>query len=545
MKILAQTFIVLLLCNIPAYSQHENHQMPEMLETKPMALLPDKGFVHRKVSTRNREAQAYFDQGLSLYYAFNDGDAARSFERAAELDPQLAIAQWGVALAKFPRQTGGGNPDDEKRLKEAREAINKAMAMNAPPGERIYIEALSKAFSDDGRRDKAALKLAYKNAMGEIYKRSPKDNDAATLYAMSMMYYHFSRNLTKDGKPLEYTLEMVSVLENGLKRDPKHLGLTHIYIHTVEDSLEPERALKAANLIRSLKLNSPAFGHLVHMPAHIYVRTGDFQASVESNEETARMPTNELSEDFRKWHYGHAAQFLLFSYAMQGNYAKAEEIFKRFPDAAVSRFGNRRLQYLVRFRRWDEILNFPAPKPDSPPADRSSYHWARAHACAATSKTAEAEAERKLLSDATKEQAELRAKQISGEALKILSNLISLNENRLSAAIALARGDYKMAIEFLREAVAIEDMLLYNEPPTSILPVRESLGGALLLDKQYSQAEKVFRQDLKYNPGSGRSLFGLMKSLEAQGKKDEAKKVGRRFQLAWRYADTKLRVEDL
>ncbi|MCA1623341.1 MAG: hypothetical protein LC778_05985 [Acidobacteria bacterium] len=457
MKILAQTFIVLLLCNLPVYSQHENHQMPEMLKTKPMALLPNKGFVHRKVSTKNREAQAYFDQGLSLYYAFNDGDAARSFERAAELDPQLAIAHWGVALAKFPRQTGGGNPDDEKRLKEAREAINKAMAMNAPPGERIYIEALSKAFSDDGRRDKAALKLAYKNAMGEIYKRSPKDYDAATLYAMSMMYFHFSRNWTKDGKSLEYTLEMVSVLENGLKRNPKHLGLTHIYIHTVEDSLEPERALKAANFLRSLKLNSPTFGHLVHMPAHIYVRTGDFQASVESNEETAQMPTNELSEDFRKWHYGHVAQFLLYAFA-------------------------------------------------------------------ATGKTAEAEAERKPLFDATKEQVELRAKQISGEAFKSFSNLISLNENRLSAAIALARGDRQTAIELLRKAAAIEDMLPYGEPPTSILPVRESLSGALLLDKQYGQAEQVFRQDLKYNPGSGRSLFGLMKSLQAQGKKDEAKK---------------------
>ncbi|MCA1639939.1 MAG: hypothetical protein LC768_16700, partial [Acidobacteria bacterium] len=303
-----------------------------------------------------------------------------------------------------------------------------------------------------------------------------------------------------------------------------HLGLTHIYIHTVEDSLEPERALKAANFLRSLKLNSPTFGHLVHMPAHIYVRTGDFQASVESNEETAQMPTNELSEDFRKWHYGHVAQFLLFSYAMQGNYAKVEEIFKRFPDAAVSPFRNRRLRYLVRFRRWDEILNFPAPKPDSPPVDRSSYHWARAYAFAATGKTAEAEAERKPLFDATKEQVELRAKQISGEAFKSFSNLISLNENRLSAAIALARGDRQTAIELLRKAAAIEDMLPYGEPPTSILPVRESLSGALLLDKQYGQAEQVFRQDLKYNPGSGRSLFGLMKSLQAQGKKDEAKK---------------------
>jgi len=210
----------------------------------------------------------------------------------------------------------------------------------------------------------------------------------------------------------------------------------------------------------------------------------------------------------------------------------------------VSPFRNRRLLYLVRFRRWDEILNFPAPKRDSPPVDRSSYHWARAYAFAATGKTAEAEAERKPLFNATKEQVELRSKQISGEAFKSFSNLISLNENRLNAAIELARGDRQTAIEFLRKAVTTEDMLLYSEPPISILPVRESLGGALLLDKQYAQAEQVFRQDLKYNPGSGRSLFGLMKSLEAQGQKDEAKKVGREFQLAWRYADTKLRVED-
>src|SRR5687767_14847060 len=284
-------------------AQHADHKAPTTAAgSKPIELVTTDAITHRKVATSNKQAQAYFDQGLTLYYAFNDGDAVRSFRRAAELDPQLAMAHWGVALAAFPRGTGGGNSSDEKRLKEARDAIKAAMSMQAPPSDRVYIEALAKLLPEGSSYDRQASQDAYRDAMKAVYAAAPKDADAGALYALAIFYAAGSSNWTKDGKPIGKWQEMVDVLEAGLKHHPKHLGLTHIYIHAVEESFQPERALTAADALRKLKIFTPSFGHLVHMPAHIYVRTGNFKRSVESNEETATMPTNTLSEEFRLWH---------------------------------------------------------------------------------------------------------------------------------------------------------------------------------------------------------------------------------------------------
>lgn len=508
-------------------AQHTDHKAPETPVTgKPIELVTTDAIAHRKVATSNKQAQAFFDQGLTLYYAFNDGDAIRSFRRAAELDPQLAMAHWGVALAAYPRGTGGGNPSDEKRLKEARDAIKTAMSLPAPPSDRIYIEALAKLLPDDAGYNRKSSEDAYREAMKPIYAASPRDADAAALYALSIFYSAGYNNWTRDGEPVGRWPEMLAVLEAGLKLHPKHVGLTHTYIHGVEESMQPERALAAADALRGQKIFIPSFGHLVHMPAHIYVRTGNFQKSVESNEETATMPTDTLSEEFKLWHYNHVLNFLLFSYGMQGNFAKVTHSLDRKFIFKSPRSSDQRPRYWVRFKRWDDILKAPAPPADSRPETLSGWTWARAMAFAATGDIAKAQAER---SRDTTDKSPLR----------------KIDDARIDAAIARQKGDKAKEIDFLMDAVDAEDTLGYSEPPLSISPVRENLGGALLRDGQFVEAERIFREDLRRNAGSGRSLFGLMKALEGQGKKDEARTIEKRYLEAWKYADIKLTVEEL
>lgn len=527
MKKFAKLSLIIVVCSAAVFPQHAEHNPPGgQAVSKPIELVSTDAISSRKVATSNKQAQAFFDQGLTLYYAFNDGDAVRSFRRAAELDPRLAMAYWGVALAEYPRGTGGGNPADKDRMKAARDAMKTALSMPAPPSDRKYIEALSKLLPDEAGYDRKASEEAYREAMKPIYESSPRDADAAALYALSIFYSAGYSNWTRDGEPVGRWPEMLAVLEAGLKLHPKHVGLTHTYIHGVEESMQPERALAAADALRGQKIFIPSFGHLVHMPAHIYVRTGNFQKSVESNEETATMPTDTLSEEFRLWHYNHVLNFLLFSYAMQGNFAKVSHSLDRKFIFKSPRSSDQRPRYWVRFKRWDDILKAAAPPADSRRETLQGWAWARAMALIATGDVAKAEAERPK------------------ETLD-MSPLQKIDDARINAAIARQKGDKAGEIDYLRDAVDAEDTLPYSEPPLSISPVRENLGGALLRDGQFVEAEKTFREDLRRNPGSGRSLFGLMKALESQGRRDEAATVEKRFREAWKFADIKLIVEEL
>lgn len=512
---------------VSVYAQHTNHQPPETASAeKPIALVTTDAISHRKVATSNKQAQAYFDQGLTLYYAFNDGDAVRSFRRAAELDPTLAMAHWGIALAAYPRGTGGGNPSDEKRMKEARDAVKTAMSMSSPPSDRVYIEALSKLLPDEAGYNRKASEEAYRVAMKAIYDGAKKDADAVALYGLAIFYAAGYENWSDEGTPIGGWQELIDVLEGGLKDHPKHLGLTHTYIHAVEESPRPERALDAADALRGLKIFTPSFGHLVHMPAHIYVRTGNFQKSIDSNEQTATMPTDTLTEEFRLWHYNHVLNFLLFSYAMQGNSAMVSKTLDRKFGFYAPRYSDQRPRYWARFKRWDDIIKEPEPAADARPATKVGWAFAKAMAFAVRGDAGKAEAERaKLQPDS--------------------SALWKLDDFRVAAAIARSRGDKKAEIDALTQAVAAEDTLSYSEPPLSISPVRENLGGALLRDGQTAEAEKVFREDLRRNPGSGRSMFGLVTALETQGKKGEASKLNSELKKAWKYADITLTVDSL
>ncbi|MFL6255946.1 MAG: hypothetical protein ACJ74T_13120 [Pyrinomonadaceae bacterium] len=548
MKFPALLLMLLLACGA-AQAQHEHHSTQK---SDAAALVTGMGSWHHPVTTRDAEAQRFFDQGLRFVYAFNHDEAVRSFQRAAELDPSLAMAHWGIAYALGPNINLDVDPEREKA---AYNAVQQALALiaKASPKERDYIEALALRYTSDPQASPETLRRLAENfsrAMGALSKKYPADLDAATLYAESLMNLRPWRLWEKDGTPAEGTNEIISTLESVLKRDPNHAGAIHYYIHAVEASPDPGRALRYAPRLGRLM---PAAGHIVHMPAHIYQRTGDYDASARSNEaaaaaDRAYIKASGVQGIYPLMYYSHNLHFLTVSYSFSGRYrdalrsarqleANVAPHLKAMP--MLEGFNTTSTLVLARFRRWDEILKTPEP-PAELGGTRAVWTWARGMAFAATGKTDEAEA---ALNSFRAAEQSLPADVQFG--LNKASDILKIADRMLAARIVAARGERGRAAELLREAVATEDGLAYDEPPAWFLPARETLGALLLADGRAAEAEAVFREDLKHNPRSGRSLFGLSKSLEAQRKMREAALARRQFAAAWKDADTRLTVADL
>ena len=460
------------------------------------------------------------------------------------------MAYWGIALALGPNI----NLDvDPAREKAAYEAAQKALSLagKAPENERAYIEALVKRYSIDPKADLKQLAVDYKNAMGDVVRRYPDDLDAATLYAEAAMNLRPWQLWTAGGKPAEGTEEIVAVLESVLRRDPNHIGAIHYYIHAIEASSNPERALAYAPKLASLV---PAAGHLVHMPSHIYHRTGDYRAAALSNKEAARadeayIRANGIKGLYPLMYYTHNLHFLAIADATSGRYVDATSAAKRMEAHVgphikampmLEGFMTVMPLTLVQFNRWDEIERLPRPDP-SMIATTAVWHFARGMAFEAKGRTIDAAREHSALVAA--------AKSVAPEAsfgLNSASKILSIAETVLSARLARKRDrDSKNTIELLRKAVEMEDSLAYDEPPIWFLPVRLWLAGALMSDGDYAAAEQVFRADLERNKRNGRSLFGLRESLKAQGKSYAASLVQREFENAWKDADTTLELGDL
>ncbi|MEY2555834.1 MAG: hypothetical protein QOF93_978 [Verrucomicrobiota bacterium] len=507
----------------------------------PPRLMPGLGDVHHPVSTKNREAQQFFDQGLKFVYGFNHDEARRSFQRAAELDPKLAMAWWGVALTLGPNYN---LPVDPEREKAGYDAAQRALSLqeNASDPERAYINAVAVRYSNDPHVDLHALDRSYKEAMGKLAARYPDDLDAVTLYAESAMNLNPWRLWTADGKPADGTEEIVATLESVLKRDPNHLGANHYYIHAVEASPHPERALPSAARLEKL---APAEGHLAHMPAHIYARVGDHFASAHCNEAAIAADKKFLAETqeqgvYRMMYYSHNLHFLAFASCMNGNFAEAKDAaaklvanvapgVKAMPD--LEGFLPTPIIVLYAFGRWDDLSKLPAPDA-SFVTTNAVWHSLRGVAFANTGKTAEAEQEQKQFRDlATKIPPEKMYDQLNKVAA-----VFKIHDNLLASAIAHSRHDDKAAIDLLRQAVAGEDALNYSEPPPWYPPVRPTLGRLLLATNQAAGAEKVFREDLERNPRDARALAGLRDCLNAQGRKYEADQIDQQFQTAWKVA---------
>ena len=503
--------------------------------------MPGLGDVHHPVSTKNREAQQFFDQGLKLVYGFNHDEARRSFQRAAELDPKLAMAWWGVALTLGPNYN---LPVDPEREKAGYDAVQRAVSLqeNASEPERAYINALTVRYSNDPHVDLHALDRAYKEAMGKLAARYPDDLDAVTLYAESAMNLNPWKLWTADGKPAEGTDEIVATLESVLKRDPNHLGANHYYIHAVEASPHPERALPSAARLEKL---APAEGHLAHMPAHIYARVGDHFASAHCNEAAIAADKKFLGETqeqgiYRMMYYSHNLHFLAFASCMNGNFAAAKDAaaklvanvapgVKAMP--MLEGFLPTPIVVLFAFEHWNDLLKLPVPDP-SFVTTNAVWHSLRGVAFANTGRTAEAEQEQKQFRD-------LAAKIPSENMYDMLNNVgavFKIHEHLLAAEIARSRHDDKAAIHSLKQAIAAEDALNYSEPPPWYPPVRPILGRVLLENKEFAEAEKIFRADLEKSPRDARALAGLRDCFNAQGRKYEADQIDQQFHAAWKVA---------
>ncbi len=527
------------------------------VSAKAPTLVSGIGEQHHPVSTSNAAAQQFFDQGLRYIYAFNHEEAARSFQRAADLDPKLAMAYWGVAEAIGPNYN---DPASEDRFKQAHEAIAKALSLSqdATPSEREYIAAMAARFpSDASAGDPTAYYKkaaeAYHDAMRELVKHNADDLDAATLFAEAGMNLRPWQLWHHDGTPEVGTEEIVTTLESVIQRDPNHVGANHYYIHAVEASNHPERALPSANRLAAL---APAAGHLVHMPAHTYIRTGDFDAAEKTNVDAAKadeayFAASNAQGMYSMMYYSHNLHFIATAAAMEGRYADswqaADKLAAHVAPAVkdmppLEGFLTVPVMVRVRFQKWDEILAMPTPEAAMKTVT-GFWHFARGLALVGKGKMPEAEAEYKLVSEkqASTPPDEIFNMPISNKT----KDIFTIARDALGAKIALAKKDNASAIAQLREAVAVQDALNYNEPQDWLYPVRESLGAALLLSGNATESEQVFRDDLARNPRNPRSLFGLSAALKAQKRNYDAQFVDQQFQEAWKKADTQLRVEDL
>lgn len=525
-------------------------QQPET--AKPVFLMDGLGNLHHPVSTKNAEAQKFFDQGLRLVYAFNHDEAARSFRKAAELDPQLAMAWWGVALAVGPNYNLPVDPEHEKIAADA-VAKAKAVAGNATPVERDYIAAIAERFTSDPKPDYHQLDVNYSKAMARLAHNYPDDLDAATLYADSLMNLRPWMLWDANGTPAEGTNEIVATLESVLRRDPNHIGAMHLYMHAVEASPNPERALTYANRIAAL---APAAGHLVHMPAHIYERIGNFDGARAQNEAAAKADEAYAASTgqhgmYMMMYYSHNLHFGAVSASMQGRCEDARRMAGQLADnlrpmvkemPMVESFVGMQYAIDVRCGRWDELLAMHEPQAQTP-ALKAYWLYGRGMALAARGKAEEAEAVSKQLSAI--EKATSRDDIFMPPVANRSWQVFHIAGDILGARIAASRGDKAAAIGLLRDAVANQDQLLYDEPADWYFPVRESLGGMLLQSGDPKAAEQVFRDDLKQNPRNPRSLFGLSESLTQQHRDYDASWVKQQFDAAWQGADVTLKVEDL
>jgi tetratricopeptide (TPR) repeat protein len=514
-------------------------------------LMPGLGNTHHQVTTKNPEAQKYFDQGLGLIYAFNHEEAVRSFTKAAQLDPNCAMAYWGIAVAVGPNIN---DPSDPARMKQAIDAVGKAKAAAAKgstPQERAFIDAIGRRYSIDPKADLRKFAVDYRNAMGAIVKQYPNDPDAATLYAESAMNLRPWQLWSPDGKPAEGTLEILATLESVLKRDPNHLGANHYYIHATEASGHPEKALASA---QRMHLLAPAAGHLVHMPAHTYIRTGDYHGASIANEKAIAVDREyirkyRVDNMYTMMYYPHNLHFLAVTASMEGRLA----LSKQAAGELVTEVGPHvkmmqnmlegwmptPVAILVRFRQWNDLVKLPAPHTEHH-AETAMWHFGRGMAFAATGRRAQAEAERRAMDGAVK----LVPREYTF-GLNAAGAVLAVAAKTLDARIAEAKGDRKTAAALLQETVRLEDALTYDEPPGWYIHTRESLGRVLLASGDAAGAERVFRAELAMRPNSGRALFGLAAALRRQAKGSEATATDAKFATAWKYADVKLRLEDL
>jgi tetratricopeptide (TPR) repeat protein len=504
------------------------------------------GVHHRAVTTKSKQAQRYMDQGIVFMYAFNHDEAIRSFRQAAELDPRCAMAWWGISLANGPHIN---NPFmTPERSQAAWEALQKAReaARNATPTERALIEALGSRYADPPPSDRSALEQAYADAMRRVWQEHPDDADVGALFTEAIMDVHPWDLWEPDGTPKPGTAEILTTLHAVLGLDADHPLANHLLIHAVEASPHPADGVDAADRLRTMV---PVAGHLVHMPAHIYARIGRWQDASEANEKAivADREYRKLSpvQEFYNVYMAHNHHFLSWASMMQGqsvvSIRAAREMIAGVPPDFLQQsaffadgYMTIAIEALMRFGKWDEILQEPVP-PAFLPITTAHRFFARGVAYAAKGDVAHAKAEREQFHAAL---ANVTADRIVGN--NPAQQVMRIAANLLDGEIAYQEGHLNESIAALRAGVAVEDSLKYNESPDWLQPVRHTLGGALLEAGKIPEAEAVYRADLERWPENGWALFGLSQCLSLRKADAEAREVDARFAKTWAQADIKL-----
>jgi len=518
-------------------------------------LVPGSGTYSRTISTESEMAQKFFDQGLRLAWGFYFPESIASYQQASFYDPSHPMPYWGMAHAMGPNPNSryAKMPDDPKG--EGLKAIKNALARldNATPLEAEIINAMWIFYNKDATPDKLKRDRAYLDAMRNLNQKYPMDSDIAALYAASYMNIGKWDYWDAEGNPKDETLPVAEALEKILEQDLTNPGVMHLHIHLLEASMEPQRALISAD---NLEVSVPIAGHVVHMPAHIYVRTGDFKKAIDNNIRSQKvdrefaqiwgdlpMPNIGTYPLSHKIHAGHAIDFIRYAATVQGNYGTAIDAALAAKAKVLTYNNVHRYQKSIAapwliykiFGQWDELLG-KTPSHSGMPYLDGIWAYAKGSALLAIGDTEGARQELdKLQTIANAPDAD----QYRAGPTPV-SSIIKLAAFGLDGEIKQKAGNLVAAIKAFESAVALEDLNNYTEPPDWAQPMRNYLGAAFMEAGRYTEAEAVYRRDLKWNHKNGWSMFGLHKALDAQGKSSEAAATEKQFEIAWQYADIEL-----
>ena len=514
----------------------------------PEPLYDGLGSYTRKITTKSPKAQRYFNQGLALLHGFNHAASIRSFQEAANLDPECAMAHWGISLAAGPHINYPLLPPPMAELAWKELQLAQQHASKASPVEQALIAALGQRYANPPPEDRVPLDQAYAEAMREVWKQYPKDQDVGVFFAESMMDLAPWNQWTLEGQANPGTEEIVATLDTVLKMNSRHPMANHLYIHAVEASPNPERADVAANRLRKLQ---PGLAHNVHMPSHIDIRRGRWQEAITQNAEAVRADKRYRAKLGDKpagllpFYAAHNQHMLAYAAMMTGQSKLAMQYIRDMvkdlpPDflkenaVLTESFMALPLEIMVRFGKWDDVLAEPENYPEYMPFSRAFHHAARAIAYAAKRDTENARKEQGIFN----ERAPLMPKEtaIGNNTAEMILPLIA---RMLEGEILIAENKVEQGTGELRAALEMENRLKYDEPPAWMIPIRHTLGANLMKAGNFAEAEQVYREDLKRLPGNGWSLYGLAESLRAQ-KKDEARVAKTRFDKAWAKADLKI-----
>jgi len=506
--------------------------------------------INFRISTNNKEAQEYFNQGMMLLYGFNHAEAARSFYEASRLDSACAMAYWGYAYVLGPNYNAGMEEDNFQRAYEAT-AKAKSLFEQCTQKEKALINALTSRYEMPAPSDRKTLDIAYATVMQKIYEQYPADPDIGALYAEALMDLHpWDLYEKKTKKPHAWRRELLAVLEHLIKVNPGHPGAHHFYIHALEASATPEKAFASAQLLDTLV---PGAGHLIHMPSHIYINTGDYHLGALSNIHAVEVDSSysiacHAQGVYPLAYYPHNYHFLAALATLEGNSALAWKAARKLQEHTAKdimrlpKWGTLQHYYTipyyvaVKFAMWDTILSIPAPAEDLP-YPQAIWHYARGMAFLGQNRISDAQKELDRLGTLA---ADSTLQQLTVWDINTTADLVQIAAKVLAAEVAVKQNHPDISISLLQEAIAIEDNLNYNEPPDWFFSVRHNLGAVLLNTGKYSEAESIYRKDLQTWKKNGWALIGLYHSLIAQNKNSEAQKIKSAFDEAWKFADVKI-----